>query len=197
MPNRLHGNMNQWRTRPSWQKMMIHFEIYILRVALSVKACRPPTSLQVSWVCSCQREGRWTCGCVQRSDISLCAEYSPLCTKVHDISQTACPLNASVCSVCRSLCDLYIKKKNHLFRGHINSVRWPQVSFWGIVTLTLPPWTKLSIGGAVCVCGRLGKNKLSPFPSNLKMDDENVRIPGREKYLFTWCRQSYDSENVF
>lgn len=101
--------------------------------------------------------------CVQRSDISLCAEYSPLCTKVHDISQTACPLNASVCSVCRSLCDLYIKKKNQLFRGHIYSLRCPQVSFWGIVTLTLPPWTKLSIAGAVCVCGRLGKKKLSPF----------------------------------
>lgn len=135
--------------------------------------------------------------CVQRSDISLCAEYSPLCTKVHDISQTACPLNASVCSVCRSLCDLYIKKKNQLFRGHIYSLRCPQVSFWGIVTLTLPPWTKLSIAGAVCVCGRLGKKKLSPFPSNLKMDNENARIPGREKYLFTWCRWSYDSEKIF
>lgn len=165
-------------------------------MAWSVKACRPPTSLQVSWVCLCQREGRWTCGCAQRSDISLCAEHRPLCTKVHDISQTVCLLNASVCRVCRSLCDLYRKKnKNQLFRGHIYSVRWPQVSFWGIVTLTLPPWTKLSIGGAVCVCGRLGKKKLSP--SNLKMDGENIRIPGREKYLFTWCRWSYDSETFF
>lgn len=120
---KLMANMNRLRTGLSWQKI-IFSNVHFLHVAHSSSShiaasflgflVSAGSQLDV-WVCA-KMSYKSACR-IQSVTVHQSAWHFPDCLSF--IRQCLC---VCVCSVCRSLCDLYEKKiKEKLFRGHIDT----------------------------------------------------------------------------